>query len=69
MLRQISDTTGGTYYHAADAQDLHTIYDTLDTQLVVRQESLEVTALFAGASVLLLALGGGLSLRWLGRLP
>jgi hypothetical protein len=30
---------------------------------------MEVTGLFAGASVLLLVVGGLMSLRWLGRLP
>jgi hypothetical protein len=30
---------------------------------------IEITSLFAGASVLLLTLGGVLSLGWLGRLP
>jgi Ca-activated chloride channel family protein len=68
-LRGIADVTGGTYYGATDEQDLHKIYDELDTRLVVKPQMIEITSLFAGASVLLLTLGGVLSLGWLGRLP
>ena len=69
VLRQIAQITGGTYYAAATEQDLHAIYDTLDTRLVVKTELIEVTALFAGAAMLILAIGGLCSLAWLGRLP
>lgn len=68
-LQRISDMTGGTYYAAEDEQGLQQVYDDLDTRLVVKPEMIEVTALFAGASVLLLAVGGLCSLAWLGRLP
>jgi len=68
-LQQIADLTGGTYYHAIDAQDLHAIYDGLDPRLTIAPESIELTAVFAGASALLLVIGGLGSLLWLGRLP
>jgi Ca-activated chloride channel homolog len=68
-LQRISEITGGTYYAAEDEQGLHQVYDDLDTRLVVKPQTIEVTALFAGASVLLLAVGGLSSLAWLGRLP
>ena len=68
-LQHISEVTGGTYYAAADEQDLHKVYDELDTRLVVKPQMIEVTSLFAGASVLLLVVGGVFSLLWLGRLP
>jgi Ca-activated chloride channel family protein len=68
-LKQISDTTGGTYYAADDAKDLAAIYDTIDTHLVVRPEAMEITSLFAGAGVVVLLVGGIASLLWLGRLP
>ena len=62
--------TGGTYYQAATtADDLQSIYDTLDTRLVVKAEPMEVTSLFAGASIVLLLLGAVSSLLWLGRMP
>jgi Ca-activated chloride channel family protein len=69
LLQQIADTTKGTYFRAEDAQQLHSIYANLDTRLVVEPQKIEITALFAGASILLLAAGGMASLLWLGRLP
>jgi Ca-activated chloride channel family protein len=68
-LQQIADVTAGTYYHAADAQELHAIYDQLDPRLSITPQTLELTPLFAGAGMLLLIGGGLLSLLWLGRLP
>jgi len=68
-LRQISQLTGGSYHNAANNDDLRTIYDNLDPQLVIKPQKTEVTALFAGAGVLVLLIGGTLSLLWLGRLP
>ncbi|HMA32956.1 MAG TPA: VWA domain-containing protein [Chloroflexia bacterium] len=68
-LQQIAARTGGTYYSADKEEDLHTIYDHLDPQLVIKPQQTEVTALFAGAGILVLLIGGTLSLWWLGRLP
>jgi Ca-activated chloride channel family protein len=68
-LQQIADTTGGAYYAAADAASLLSIYDHLDTNLVVRQEDIELTAIVAAVGLVLLVLGGLASLRWLGRVP
>lgn len=68
-LQQISQMTGGTYYNAQTEQDLHAIYDNLSPQLVMRPQTTEVTALFAGVGILVLMVGGALSLLWLGRVP
>lgn len=68
-LQQISSLTGGNYYSATDAQQLRSIYDNLDTQLVLQPQLTELTAIFAGVSVLLLIMGALGSLVWLGRLP
>ncbi len=68
-LQQIAELTDGTYYHAADAQDLHAIYDGLDPRLTVEPQTIELTPIFAGASMMLLVAGGLASLLWLGRLP
>ena len=68
-LQAIADQTGGTYTTAANAQDLGAIYDHLDPQLIIKPQKTEVTALFAGAGMLVLLIGGTLSLLWLGRLP
>ncbi len=69
MLQQIAQLTDGSYYNAASTADLASIYDHLDTRLVVKPEAIEITSLFAGASVILLTVGGLFSLAWLGRLP
>lgn len=69
MLQQISQITGGSYYNAQSEQDLHKIYDAINPQLVIKAERMEVTSLFAGASILVLLIGGAFSLLWFSRLP
>ena len=69
LLDAIAQATGGTAYEAADAETLLQTYQTLQPQLVIEAQSIELTAIVAAASVLLLLVGGLLSLRWLGRLP
>ena len=68
-LRQIADMTGGSYFAAADASSLHSIYDHLDTSLVVRSEQIELTGVLAGAGLLMLAVAAVTSMLWLGRAP
>ena len=68
-LRQIAQITGGTYYNAQNEQDLLKIYDNLSSSLVIKPEKTEITSLFAGASILILLIGGVLSLTWFSRLP
>ncbi|MEO8396627.1 MAG: VWA domain-containing protein, partial [Chloroflexota bacterium] len=69
LLQQISQLTDGTYYNADSEQDLLAIYDNLNPELVIKPEMLEVTPLFAGASIFVLLIGGIASLVWFGRLP
>ena len=69
MLKQISQISGGTYYNAQSEQDLIKIYNNLNPQLVVTPEITEVTSMFAGASVVLMLIGGMFSLLWFSRLP
>lgn len=68
-LQQIAQLTGGAYYNAATAADLRAIYATLNPQLVIKPQQTEVTSLFAGAGIVVLLVGGTLSLLWLGRVP
>ena len=68
-LEQISQITGGAYYNAQSAQDLLKIYNNLDTQLVNKPEKTELTAIFAGASIFFLLIGGLFSLLWFSRIP
>ena len=68
MLQQISQLTDGTYYKAENEEDLHTIYDNLNSQLVIKPEETEMTSMFAGAGLLVLLIGSAFSLRWFNRL-
>lgn len=68
-LQDIASLTNGAYYYAADAEQLQEIYESVDLKLAVRGEESEITAVVAGASLLLILLGGALSLLWFGRAP
>jgi Ca-activated chloride channel family protein len=64
LLRDIAETTDGTYYAAADEAKLAEVYDSIDLKFTTRARSQEVTNLFAaGAAVLLLAGAGSSLLR------
>ena len=69
LLQEIAGVTNGAYYRADDTQALRDIYQNVDLQLTVRAEMMEVTALFAGAGLLFLLIGGALSMLWFGRVP
>ena len=69
LLQEVANITGGTYYVAEDAEGLVDIYDGIDLQLTVRGDPREVTALAAAAAVVIMLIGAGLSMRWLGRVP
>ncbi len=69
MLQQISQLTDGVYQHAEDEQDLRKIYENLNPQLVIKPEKMEITSVLAGASILVLLVGGIFSMLWFSRLP
>jgi Ca-activated chloride channel homolog len=68
-LQEIASLTNGSYYHAEDEETLREIYENVDLQLTISGEEMEVTAIFAGLSLLFLLIGGALSLLWFGRVP
>jgi Ca-activated chloride channel family protein len=68
-LQGIASMTDGTYYRAADEEDLTAIYDEVGSRLVVRTEAFELTPLLAAVGFALLLIGGLTSLRWFGRMP
>ena len=68
-LQDIARLTNGVYFYAADEEALQEIYENIDLQLTVGGEKLEITALLAGISMLLLLIGGAISLLWFGRAP
>lgn len=69
MLQQIAQTTSGAYFNAQSAQDLQNIYNSLSPQLIIKAEQMEVTSIFAGASILFLLAASLFSLLWFARLP
>jgi Ca-activated chloride channel family protein len=66
-LKNISLLTHGEYFFAGTAEDLNKVYESLSSRMVVERKETEVSALFAGLSVLLCALAAGLSVWWFGR--
>jgi Ca-activated chloride channel family protein len=69
LLQQIAQITHAAYYNADSAQELRTIYDNLDPELIIKPENMEVTSIFAGASVLVMLIGGAFSMLWFSRVP
>ncbi|MBL8062657.1 MAG: VWA domain-containing protein [Anaerolineales bacterium] len=68
-LQQISEITAGTYYNAQNEDDLSEVYENIEPRLKMETEETEVTAVFAGVSILILLIGGMLSLLWFSRVP
>jgi Ca-activated chloride channel family protein len=68
ILQQITQIGGGTYYPAQSEGDPQAVYANLAPQLAVKTEKMEITALLAGAGILLLLAGSMFSLLWFNRL-
>jgi Ca-activated chloride channel family protein len=67
-LTAIAQVTGGAYHPAGDADTLADTTKSIDLRLTTKKEPVELTAPFAGAALLLLALGALLGTRWHGRM-
>ena len=67
-LFQIARTSGGYPYAAADTTTLTSIYNNLASVLGHERVEKSLIGFFAGAGLLLVALGAGLSLLWFARL-
>jgi Ca-activated chloride channel family protein len=67
LLKQIATVTDGTYHQAADTATLAKVYDSIDLEFKTTKKPREITALFAAAGGLLLAVGSLLSMLWFGR--
>ncbi|HET7142793.1 MAG TPA: VWA domain-containing protein, partial [Anaerolineales bacterium] len=68
-LQQISEITDGYYFNAETEEDLSTIYESIEPGFKINREETEVTAVFAGMSILVLLAGGMLSLLWFSHVP
>jgi Ca-activated chloride channel family protein len=63
-LRQIAEMTGGKYYLATSANELHEVFQNLPTYIVTTRETQEITVVFAAIAVLAAILAFVLALRW-----
>jgi Ca-activated chloride channel family protein len=69
MLQAIAQITGGEYFNAQSQQDLTNIYSTLNPQVQLKSEAMEITSILAGVGLAVMLLGGALSLAWFSRWP
>jgi Ca-activated chloride channel family protein len=63
-LREVARMTAGEYHHAGSAEKLRSVYEHLGSRLQVQTREMEITALFALASLLLAVAAGTLSVLW-----
>ncbi|MFI9559064.1 VWA domain-containing protein [Nonomuraea endophytica] len=63
-LKQIAQTTGGSYHRAENAGQLQTALDTLPGSFTVIQQRIDTAAYFAAGGAVLIALALSLSLWW-----
>lgn len=63
-LMGIAEMTGGEYYSATSAGELHDVFKQLPTYLSTRQESSEISVVFTAVGMLLMGLAIGLSMAW-----
>lgn len=63
-LKNIARITGGEYFHAATGNELKKVYDKLNLKFTIERRETEISALFSGAAVLLLAAACVLSILW-----
>jgi Ca-activated chloride channel homolog len=68
QLAEIARLSGGRTFQASDAAGVSAAYAHLAARLGHKQVKQEITASFAGGALVLLLVGGALSLRWFGRL-
>jgi Ca-activated chloride channel family protein len=67
-LREIAERSGGRAFTAEQADALSEVYERLGSQVATERQDREITAVFAGGALALLAGGSGLSLLWFRRL-
>jgi Ca-activated chloride channel family protein len=68
-MRRIAAISGGRTFAANAGDELASVYERLGSRVATREERRQVTSAFAGGALVLLIVGGALSLRWFGRLP
>ena len=67
-LKAVALRTNAEYFHAASAQELRKVYETLSSRITVERKETEVSALLALIGAALMLLAGALSVWWFGRI-
>jgi Ca-activated chloride channel family protein len=63
-LMAVADATGGTYFPAESADELHTVFENLPTHLITKPEIMEISVLFVALGAVLIALAVLLGQAW-----
>ena len=63
-LKGIAELTGGEYYTASSAAELHHVFEQLPTYLITRNEKLEISVGFAAIGMLFAGIAIVLSMAW-----
>ncbi len=66
-LKGIAEKTDAQYFKADNEAELLTIYQNLSTQLVLKSEQTELTAIFTGLAAILILISVIFSIFWFGR--
>jgi Ca-activated chloride channel homolog len=68
-LRGLAETTGGSFYEAASANELRKVYQDIGSSIGYRTERREVSAWFVGIGLIAALAAAAASLTWFSRLP
>jgi len=68
-LEEISAISGGELFAASDSAELSRVYEDLGSRLGSRDESREITDVFAGVAVAILLVAGVISMLLFRRVP
>jgi Ca-activated chloride channel homolog len=63
-LMAVAEATGGTYYPAESADELHAVFQNLPTNLITRHEIMEISVAFVALGAVLVALAILLAQAW-----
>ena len=69
VLQEVALLTEGDYFKIEELDDAPSVYEELETEFIVESREIEITSILGGVSMLLMLVGGGLSLLWFGRAP
>jgi Ca-activated chloride channel family protein len=68
-LERMATATGGVFFAAADPEELSRVYEELGSRLGTRDESREITDVFAALALVLLLVAGTISVFLFRRVP